>query len=188
MPALCFDPLQTVDSLILCLDNHFAMGTAASRGSAITEFYKRGQYIPGLRIDAMDVLAVLAATRFGKEYLLAGKGPLVFEYATYRFFGHSVSDPGTTYRTRADVQQVRQNQDPVTKYYEKLISWGVATPEEIKLKETEIKDHVDKEVEKAEKMPEPEAIPSILFEDSYVRGSEPRYVRGRTPDEDYYFN
>ncbi len=74
------------------------MGTAAARASALVDYYKRGQYIPGLRVNAMDALAVKAAVQFGKEYALAGNGPLIFEYVTYRYGGHSMSDPGTTYR------------------------------------------------------------------------------------------
>lgn len=79
-------------------DNKYGMGTAANRSSALTDYYKRGQYIPGLKINGMDILAVKAAVQFGREWAAAGKGPLVFEFVTYRYGGHSMSDPGTTYR------------------------------------------------------------------------------------------
>ena len=173
---------------MLISDNQFAMGTSATRGSALTDYYKRGQYIPKLRINGMYVLSVLAATKFGKEYLLSGQGPLVYEFVAYRFFGHSVSDPETTYRTRADVKKMRDSADPILNYVAKLIAWGVASKTDLKEVEKEIKAEVEEEPVEAEKIPFPEAVPATLFEDSYVRGSEPDYIRGRTPDENYYFS
>ena len=163
------------------------MGTAANRSSALTDYYKRGQYIPGLKVNGMDVLAVKAAVQYGKEYNLAGHGPLVFEYVTYRYGGHSMSDPGTTYRTREEIQRMRSTNDPIAGLKQKLLDWGVTSEEELKGIDKEARSYVDDEVAEAEKMEVPDPTAKILFEDIYVRGSEPMWVRGRTPDELYYY-
>lgn len=161
------------------------MGTAAERASASTEYYKRGQYIPGLRVDAMDVLAVLAAVRHGREYVKAGNGPLLYEYATYRYAGHSMSDPGIAYRSREELQRERSN-DPISNFRTRLVDWGILSEDEAKAIDKEVRGLVTSEVEQAEKMAEPEPKADILFEDIYVRGSEPAQRRGRTVDETYY--
>lgn len=170
-----------------CENNKYGMGTSAARAAALTEYYKRGQYIPGLKVNGMDVLAVKAAVQYGKEYTTAGHGPLVFEYVTYRYGGHSMSDPGTTYRTREEIQRMRSTNDPIAGLKQKLLDWGVTTEEELKQIDKEARSHVDEEVAEAEKMAPPEATPKILYEDIYVRGSEPPWLRGRTPDENYYY-
>jgi pyruvate dehydrogenase E1 component alpha subunit len=163
------------------------MGTAANRSSALTDYYMRGQYIPGLKVNGMDVLAVKAAVQYGKSWTSAGHGPLVLEYVTYRYGGHSMSDPGTTYRTREEIQRMRSTQDPIAGLKQKLIDWGVTTEDELKQIDKDARSAVDAEVAEAEKMPVPEATPKILFEDIYVRGSEPQFMRGRTPDENFYY-
>lgn len=163
------------------------MGTAANRAAALTEYYKRGQYIPGLKVNGMDILAVKAAVEYGKQYTVAGHGPLVLEYVTYRYGGHSMSDPGTTYRTREEIQRMRSTNDPIAGLKQKLLDWEVTTEEELKGIDKEARAHVDSEVAEAEKMAVPENTPQILYEDIYVRGSEPEFLRGRIPEENYYY-
>jgi pyruvate dehydrogenase E1 component alpha subunit len=168
-------------------DNKYGMGTSANRSSALTDYYKRGQYIPGLKINGMDVLAVKAAVEYGKKYTVEGHGPLVYEYVTYRYGGHSMSDPGTTYRTREEIQRMRSTNDPIAGLKQKLLDWEVVTEDELKTIDKEARSNVDAEVKEAEEMPPPEATPKILFEDIYVKGSEVPFMRGRTPDENYYY-
>ena len=168
-------------------DNKYGMGTSAARSSAITDYYKRGQYIPGLKVNGMDVLAIKAAVTYAKAHAVAGHGPIVLEYLTYRYGGHSMSDPGTTYRTREEIQRMRSTNDPIAGLKTKLLDWEVVTEEELKGIDKQARADVDKEVAEAEKMEAPEATPKILFEDIYVRGSEPAFMRGRTVDETYYY-
>lgn len=163
------------------------MGTAANRSSALTDYYKRGQYIPGLKVNGMDVLAVKAAVKYGKEYTANGNGPLVLEYVTYRYGGHSMSDPGTTYRTREEIQRMRSTNDPIAGLKQKMLDWKVVTEEELKTLDKEARKHVNDEVAAAEAMAVPDTTPQILYEDIYVRGTEPQYIRGRTAEENYYF-
>jgi len=170
-----------------CENNKYGMGTAANRSSASTEYYKRGQYIPGLKVNGMDVLAVKAAVAYGKAFTAAGHGPMVIEYVTYRYGGHSMSDPGTTYRTREEIQRMRSTQDPIAGLKQKLIEWNVTTEDELKSMDKDARATVDAEVKEAEAMLPPDATPQILFEDIYVRGSEPQFMRGRVPEENYYY-
>ncbi|KAI0997697.1 Pyruvate dehydrogenase E1 component subunit alpha [Podosphaera aphanis] len=179
--------LWNLPILFGCENNKYGMGTAANRSSALTDYYKRGQFIPGLKINGMDVLAVKAAVAHGKAWAASGNGPLVYEYVTYRYGGHSMSDPGTTYRTREEIQRMRSTQDPIAGLKHKMLEWKVVNEGEIKDIDMEARTFVDKEVAEAEKMAAPEATPKILFEDIYVRGSEPVSMRGRTLDESYYY-
>ncbi|KAL2064545.1 hypothetical protein VTL71DRAFT_3682 [Oculimacula yallundae] len=179
--------LWNLPVLFGCENNKYGMGTAANRSSALTDYYKRGQYIPGLKVNGMDVLAVKAAVKHAREYATSGNGPLVLEYVTYRYGGHSMSDPGTTYRTREEIQRMRSTQDPIAGLKQKLIEWNVTTEDELKTIDKEARSAVDSEVAEAEKMPIPEPTPKNLYEDIYVRGSEPQHMRGRTLEENYYY-
>ncbi|GMF69017.1 unnamed protein product [Aspergillus oryzae] len=163
------------------------MGTSAARSSALTEYYKRGQYIPGIKVNGMDVLATKAAVQYAKNYAVSGNGPLVMEYVTYRYGGHSMSDPGTTYRSREEIQRMRSTHDPIAGLKQKILDWKVMTEDELKALDKAARAFVDEEVAIAENMPVPDNSTRILFEDIYVRGSEPRWMRGRTVDETFYY-
>lgn len=81
----------------------------------------------------MDVLAVREATKFAIDHCTSGKGPIVMETVTYRYSGHSMSDPGTSYRTREEVQEVRQTRDPLTSFKERILNSNLVTADEIKV-------------------------------------------------------
>ncbi|KAI2636362.1 dehydrogenase E1 component-domain-containing protein [Hypomontagnella submonticulosa] len=180
--------LWNLPALFGCENNKYGMGTAANRSSALTDYYKRGQYIPGLKVNGMDVLAVKAAVKYGKEWTESDNGPLVLEYVTYRYGGHSMSDPGTTYRTREEIQRMRSTNDPIAGLKQKILDWGVCSEDELKSIDKDARKHVNDEVAVAEAMAVPETTPQILYEDIYVRGTEPQFMRGRTPDENFYFS
>ncbi|KAB8228755.1 alpha subunit of pyruvate dehydrogenase [Aspergillus alliaceus] len=179
--------LWNLPVLFGCENNKYGMGTSAARSSALTEYYKRGQYIPGIKVNGMDVLATKAAVKYAKDYAVSGNGPLVMEYVTYRYGGHSMSDPGTTYRSREEIQRMRSTHDPIAGLKQKILDWKVMTEDELKALDKTARAFVDEEVAIAENMAVPDSNSRILFEDIYVRGSEPRWMRGRTVDETFYY-
>jgi len=141
--------------IFVCENNRFGMGTSIQRSSASTDYYSRGDYIPGIRVDGMDVLAVREATKFAKEHVLT-KGPMLMELVTYRYHGHSMSDPGTSYRSRDEVKQMRQTYDPITSLKQKMIDAGFTTKEEFKKIDSDIKKFIESETEKALASTQPE--------------------------------
>lgn len=146
--------LWDVPCIYLCENNGYAMGTSSKRGAANVEYYTRGDYVPGIWVDGMDVLAMREAFRFCIEYCSSGKGPLVMEAFTYRYHGHSMSDPGTSYRTREEVQEVRKKKDPITNFKDKILQANLATEEELKTLEDAIKKEIDDAVKVATSDPE----------------------------------
>lgn len=160
-------------------NNGFGMGTSVDRASASTEYYTRGDYVPGIWVDGMDVLAVKEATEWATGYVRSGKGPLVMECATYRYHGHSMSDPGTSYRTREQIQEVRTKRDPITGFKDRVIAAGLMTAEELKAIDDKVKKEVDEGVMHAKMDPEPspEEMYSHVYSQPYpgfqVRGCDP---------------
>src|SRR6202034_1258532 len=124
-------------------NNQYAMGTSVERSSAQVEFFKRGSSfnIPGEQVDGMDVEAVYAAAAKAVQWCRNGKGPIILEMKTYRYRGHSMSDPAK-YRTREEVTEVREKRDPIDHFGNKLVQRGVATENDLKMIDTEIKQTV----------------------------------------------
>ncbi|KAJ2778375.1 alpha subunit of pyruvate dehydrogenase [Coemansia interrupta] len=172
--------------IFVCENNKYGMGTAAGRAAANTDYYTRGQYIPGIRVNGMDVLAVRQAVAYAREYATSGNGPLVLEMKTYRYGGHSMSDPGTTYRTREEIQHMRSTSDPITGYKHRLVDSGIVSEDELKSIDKEAKKLIDEALATAKATPEPAA--SELWDDVYAKGTEVPYLRGRVVEETHYYN
>ena len=137
-------------------NNGYAMGTAVKRGSAETHFYRRGTgfRIPGMDVNGMDVLEVRQAAEIAIEYVRAGNGPVLMELNTYRYRGHSMSDPAK-YRSREEVQEMREKRDPIDHAKNELMEMGV-TEASLKLIDKRVRATVAEAADFAESSPEPE--------------------------------
>ncbi|HEU4960928.1 MAG TPA: pyruvate dehydrogenase (acetyl-transferring) E1 component subunit alpha [Sphingomonas sp.] len=136
-------------------NNQYAMGTSVNRSSAEDQLYRRGESfrIPGIQVDGMDVLAARGAAEEALAWVRAGKGPIILEMKTYRYRGHSMSDPAK-YRSREEVQSVRDKSDPIEQAKKELEGMGVKE-DEIKGIEQEIRKVVNEAADFAEQTPEP---------------------------------
>ena len=148
-------------------NNQYAMGTSVERASAETELYKRGISfeIPGEEVDGMDVLAVRDAAAKAIEHARSGKGPIILEMKTYRYRGHSMSDPAK-YRTRDEVTKTRKERDPLDRTKDMILEHGFADEDALKGIDKEVKAVVAESAEFAQESPEPDA--SELWTDVLV--------------------
>ena len=137
-------------------NNQYAMGTSVHRSSAEDQLYRRGESfrIPGVQVDGMDVLAVRGAVEEALKWVKDGKGPILLEMKTYRYRGHSMSDPAK-YRSREEVQSMREKSDPIEGVKKHLLEAGV-TEEDIKKVDQDIRKIVADAADFAESSPEPE--------------------------------
>ncbi len=151
-------------------NNQYAMGTSVERSSSETHLFKRGASfnIPGVEVDGMDVLAVREAGARAAEHARAGKGPFILEMMTYRYRGHSMSDPAK-YRTREEVDAVRKTRDPIDHLQERLEAGKLADEAALKAIDAEVKKIVADAAEFARTAPEPE--PGALYADVYAEAS-----------------
>jgi pyruvate dehydrogenase E1 component alpha subunit len=148
-------------------NNRYAMGTAVTRSSATTDFHKRGASfdIPGEPVDGMDVRAVKQAGERAVTWARQGNGPYILEMLTYRYRGHSMSDPAK-YRTREEVQKVRSEQDPIEQVRNRLLQNKLASEDELKKIDAQVRDIVNEAAEFATNDPEPDA--AELWTDVYA--------------------
>lgn len=146
-------------------NNRYAMGTSVTRSSAQTDFSKRGIAfnIPGEQVDGMDVRAVKAAAERAAAWCRDGKGPYILEMQTYRYRGHSMSDPAK-YRTREEVEKVRHDQDPIEQVRKRLLDAKVDEAE-LKKIDAEVREIVNEAADFAQHDPEPDV--SELYTDIY---------------------
>ncbi len=148
-------------------NNKYGMGTAIERASASTEFHRRGDAygISGEAVDGMNVLAVREAAMRAVAHARAGKGPFILEMNTYRYRGHSMSDPAK-YRAKEEVERMRQQHDPIDQLAKVLIGDGFADEAALKKIDREVKDVVTAAADFAQNSPEPD--PSELYTDVLI--------------------
>ena len=149
-------------------NNKYGMGTSVERASASTELYRRGEAygIPGKPVDGMDVLAVRAAAEEAVAHA-RNKGPTILEALTYRYRGHSMSDPAK-YRSRQEVQEVRTERDPIDRLRKTMLDRAAADEDALKAIDKEIRAIVNEAASFAQDSPEPG--PDELYKDVYVDG------------------
>jgi pyruvate dehydrogenase E1 component subunit alpha len=147
-------------------NNRYAMGTSITRSSAEVNLSRRGLSfnIPGDQVDGMDVRAVKAAGEKAAQWCRTGKGPYILEMLTYRYRGHSMSDPAK-YRTREEVDEIRTHHDPIDMARQRILEKKIANEDALKKMDGEVRDLINQAAEFATHDPEPD--PSELYTDVY---------------------
>jgi pyruvate dehydrogenase E1 component alpha subunit len=148
-------------------NNKYGMGTSVQRAAAGGELYKRGEPygIPGMQVDGMDVMAVKEAGLKAAEHARAGEGPFILEMMTYRYRGHSMSDPAK-YRPKDELNEMRTKHDPIDHVHQLLVDGGMSDDDKLKAIDKETRDIIADAAEFAQASPEPD--PSELYTDVLV--------------------
>jgi len=156
--------LWSLPVIYIIENNKYAMGTSVERSHSITDLSQLGRSfdIPGERVDGMDVRAVHAAGQRAAEHARGGNGPMILEMITYRYRGHSMSDPAK-YRSREEVQNMRTEHDPIEQVRHRLMDSGQASEDDLKEIDKEIRGIINEAAEFAQQSPEPD--PSELWTD-----------------------
>ncbi len=159
--------LWSLPCIFVIENNEYAMGTAQKRSTSTPALYTRGEAfgIPGEEVDGMDVLAVKAAGEKAAEHARSGKGPYILEMKTYRYRGHSMSDPAK-YRTREEVSKMREERDPIDSLRKLMLERQIAEEDAIKEIDKDVKAVVNDAAKFAQESPEPDE--SELWTDVYA--------------------
>ena len=159
--------LWSLPVVFIIENNRYGMGTAVDRASAMTEFYKRGDAhgVPGMKVNGMDVIEVRKAADKVLAHCREGKGPYILEMETYRYRGHSMSDPAK-YRSKEEVSKVRKESDPIDTLRERIIKAKAADETQLREIDREVKARVTEAAEFAQSSPEPD--PAELFTDILI--------------------
>lgn len=157
--------------LYICENNGYAMGTSVERSSNVTDIYKIGHgfEMPSKQVDGMNVESVHEALTEAAAHIRSGKGPYFLEILTYRYKGHSVSDPAN-YRSKEELHHYME-QDPITTLEETILNNQIATEEELLIIKDQIKAEIDYAIKFAEESPFPD--PTELYSDNYVQEDYP---------------
>lgn len=166
--------------LILCIENNkYGMGTSIERHSCNGKYYTMGNTIPGIKIDGNNVFAVREGMNMVKQYCGAGNGPVYVEMDTYRYHGHSMSDPGIGYRTRDEVTETRKGRDPIEYVKKILLDNKLIEASELKEIDKETKKMVDDEAKKASlgTIPPLKDLYSNIYSDGNGGSISPDFIR-----------
>lgn len=159
--------LWKLPAVFVIEDNQYGMGTSTKRASASTEFWRRGEPwdIPGREVDGMNLFAVREAAEWALERARSGEGPSLLHVKTYRYRGHSMSDPAK-YRSKEEVEKMRSEHDPIEMIRSYLINQKMITEDELKSLEKEVKNQINDAAEFAQTSPEPQE--SELYTDILI--------------------
>lgn len=170
--------LWQLPMIYICENNHYGMGTSQKRASHNDKFHTRGDLIPGIHIEAQNVLMVKEAIKWAGAYVKKN-GPLFLELDTYRYHGHSMSDPGVTYRTKEEVAHVRETRDPIEICRNMILERKWASSEDLTAIEKDVRRRIDEEVEQIRKDPFPPV--SELY--THIGTTKGHYTRGVTIEQ-----
>jgi len=157
--------------LYIIENNEYAMGTSVARHSSSKDFYSRGESfgIPGKKVNGMDIEEVIKVGGEALAYVRSGKGPMLLEMKTYRYRGHSMSDPAN-YRSKDEVNDYKDHHDPITSLEKILLTKKLASEEDLKAIDKKVRSVVAEAVEYAENSPEPSV--DELYTDIYIGGGK----------------